>query len=124
FRPQSWSMDGNVPALFHSLYVYGDPEAGRAPKPPALAGFTIILLNRNFIETKFLPDLASRHFGGPDGFLYPVGVFTAGDANKPIYQSGPALGQTAIDSADITMDLLPDGRPRQQGGGGPGPRHG
>ncbi len=121
FRPLTWSMDGNVPALFHSNYIYSEPEAGRPPKPPVLAGFTIILLNRQFIETKFLPDLATRHFGGPDGFLYQVGVFTAGDASKPIYQSGPGLGQKAIASADITMDLLPDGRPRQPGGGGPGP---
>jgi signal transduction histidine kinase len=120
FRPPTWSMDGNVPALFHSHYIYTEPEGGRPPKPPVLAGFTIILLNRPFIETKFLPDLATRHFGGPDGFLYQVGVFMAGDASKPIYQSGPGLGQKAIASADITMDLLPDGRPRQQGAGGPG----
>jgi signal transduction histidine kinase len=120
FRPLSWSMDGNIPALFHSHYIYTEPEAGRPPKPAMLAGFTIIVLNRPFIEAKFLPDLATRHFGGPDGFLYQVGVFMAGDASKPIYQSGPGLGQKAIASADITMDLLPDGRPRQQGAGGPG----
>jgi two-component system sensor histidine kinase SenX3 len=118
FRPQSWSMDGNVPALFHGLYIYPDPEVGRPPKPPALAGFTIVLLNRSFIESKFLPDLATRHFGGPDGFLYQVGVFTAGDANHPIYQSGPPLGQKAIAAADVTMDLLSDGRPRQPGQNG------
>ena len=106
FRPQSWSMDGNVPALFHGLYLYSDPEGGRPAKPPSLAGFTIILLNRNFIETKFLPDLATRHFGGPEGFLYQVGVYIAGDASKPVYQSGAAMAQNSIASADITMDLL------------------
>ena len=116
FRPQSWSMDGNVPALFHSLYIYTDPENGRTPKPPTLAGFTIIHLNRSFIESKFLPDLATRHFGGPDGFLYQVGVFIAADAKHPVYQSGAALGQQAIASADITLDLLPDGRPQRQPG--------
>jgi signal transduction histidine kinase len=116
FRTLAWSMDGNVPALFHGLYLYSDPEDGRPPKPPALAGFAIIVLNRPFIETKFLPDLASRHFGGPEGFLYQVGVFTAGDADKPIYQSGPPLGKQAIASADIAMDLL-ELRPRPIGAG-------
>lgn len=120
FRPQTWSMDGNVPALYHGLYVYTESEPGRPPKPPTLAGFTIILLNRSFIETKFLPDLATRHFGGPDGFLYQVGVYAAGDANHPVYQSGAPLAQKAIASADITMDLLQDGRPRPQGAGGRG----
>jgi signal transduction histidine kinase len=120
FRPQAWSMDGNVPALFRSLYIYTDPEPGRPPKPPTLAGFTIVFLNRSFIEARFLPDLATRHFGGPDGFLYQVGVFTAGDAGHPVYQSGSPLAQKAIASADITMDLLPDNRPRQPGQGGQG----
>ncbi len=68
-------------------------------------------MNRSFIQTKFLPDLATRHFGSPDGFLYQVGVYTAGDAKRPVYQSGSALTQNAIASADITMDLLPDNRP-------------
>jgi signal transduction histidine kinase len=126
FRPLSWSMDGNVPALFHGLYHYRDPDERRPAGPPALAGFTIILLNREFIQTKFLPDLATRHFGGPDGFLYQVGVFTAGEAERPIYQSEAALSKQAIASADVTMDLL-DVRPRpgdrQPGGGGP-PRGG
>jgi len=116
YRPLAWSMDGNLPALFHGHFVFGDPEDRRSAKPPAVAGFTIIVLNRAFIESRFLPDLATRHFGGPDGFLYQVGVFTAGDANRPVYQSGAPLGKQAIASADIAMDLL-DVRQRQ---GGPG----
>ncbi len=110
-RPLSWTMDGNIPALFHGQYIYSDPEDHRPPSAPKLTGFTIILLNKAFIETKFLPDLATRHFGGPEGFLYQVGVFTAGDADRPIYRSGPALGKQAIATADIAIDLL-DVRPR------------
>jgi two-component system sensor histidine kinase SenX3 len=114
FRPLSWSMDGSVPALFHGLYIYSDPEERRGPGPPAaprLAGATIILLNLTSIETKLLPDLAARHFGGPEGFLYQVGVFSGGTDPRPIYQSDPALGKQAIASADISLDLL-DVRPR------------
>jgi signal transduction histidine kinase len=118
FRPQSWSMDGNVPALFHSLYIFTPAEPNRPPKPPVLAGFAIIQLNRSFIETKFLPDLAARHFGGPDGFLYQVGVFVGGEASHPVYQSGPPLAAKGIASADITLDLLPDARLRQPVPGG------
>ncbi len=125
FRAQTWSLDGNVPAISHGLYVFPDPEDRRGPNPPELAGFTIILLNREFLQSKLLPDLATRHFGGPNGFLYQVGVFAAGDANRPIYRSSPALNQGALASADVAVDLVdirqrPGGPPPSDDGRGPG----
>ncbi len=121
-RTLSWTMDGNVPALFHSLNVFSDPDDRR---PGKLVGFTIVVLNRSFIVTHFLPDLATRHFGGPEGFLYQVGVYTAGDADRPIYQSGAPLNKQAIATADITMDLIDlrarPGGPARGATGGPPP---
>ena len=113
-----WERSRAVPQHVY----FQDPEDRRPSGPPALAGYTIIVLNRNFIQTRFLPDLAHAAFRRPDGFLYQVGVFTAGDPDRPVYQSGAPLGKQAIASADITMDLL-DVRPRSGGptrGGGPG----
>jgi signal transduction histidine kinase len=128
FRQMAWLMDGTVPALVHGLFVFNDPEDRRPPHPPALVGYAIILLNREFMQSKFLPELAARHFGGPDGFLYQVGVFMGEGADHPIYQSGPGIDKQTIKSADAVIELLdprprPPGPPGQPGGQprGPGP---
>ncbi len=113
-RTLSWTLDGAVPALFRSLTVFSDPEDRRAAQPK-LVGFVIVALSRSFMETHFLPDLATKHFGGPAGFLYQVGVYTAGDATKPVYQSGAPFSKQAIAAADIKMDLVEV----RQGRGGP-----
>lgn len=120
FRQMSWLMDGAAPALVHGLLVFGDPGDHRPQQPPVLAGYTIVLLNREFIQSKFLPELATRHFGGPDGFLYQVGVFMGEGASHPVYQSGPGIDKETIKSADAIVELI-DSRPRPQGPGqGPG----
>jgi signal transduction histidine kinase len=119
-RGMSWLMDGSAPALYRPLFTFREPDDRRPPQPPALAGYTIIQLNQDFLQRKFLPELATRHFGGPDGFLYQVGVFMGEGAAHPIYQSGPGIDGNTIKSADAVVELL-DPRLRPQGPpGGPG----
>jgi signal transduction histidine kinase len=132
-RQMFWQMDGSVPALSHAMVVYRDPDDRRPPQPPTLVGYVVILLNREFIQTKFLPELATRHFGGPDGLLYQVGVFIGPGAEHVVYQSGPGIDSKNIKSADAAIELI-DSRPRLPGpmgggqprgpGQGPGPGSG
>jgi len=109
-RPMSWIMDSRGPTLIHMLSAGGDgPERGGTGGHSA--GMLLVRLNRDSIERSLLPDLAKRHFAGPDGFVYQAAVYAGDNASNPIYTSGGPL----TGAADITVDVL-DGRPR---GGGP-----
>jgi signal transduction histidine kinase len=115
-RNSAWAMDGTGPMLLHSINVStGPPSEHRA-------GFQIVTLNRDALAKKFLPELAARHFGGPDGFLYQVQVYVADHPRAAIYNFSGAPFLKPAD-ADLDTELIearprggPDRGPRDRGG--------
>ena len=120
-RNSAWIMDGSGPYLMH--FMAGRLSRGpRQPGPPPeqrRSGIQLIALNREYIAAKLLPELAARHFSGPDGFVYQAQIYSAGDRKDLIYSSGASAvaGSNAKSSStpDIEADLI-EMRPR---GGGP-----
>lgn len=119
FRMMTWTLQAKPLALVHPIYAF--PEPGERARPQ-LAGFVTIEMNAPYLQSKFLPELAARHFAGPDGFLYNVGVLRVADPEHPLYRSD-AFTTGNLATADINIGLV-EQRPRQPGGGpnsgGPG----
>lgn len=111
-RNSAWAMDGVGPVLLHVMNASPGPPSERR------AAFQMIALNQDTLAKKFLPDLAARHFGGPEGFLYQAQIYIADHPQAAIYNSSGALILKATD-ADLDTELI-DGRPR--GGPDRGPR--
>ncbi|MCU1262534.1 MAG: periplasmic sensor signal transduction histidine kinase, partial [Bryobacterales bacterium] len=107
FRPMTWTLEARSPALVHSLYAF--PELGERPRA-RLAGFVAIEVNPQYLQQKFLPELAGRHFAGPDGFLYNVGIAPADDQTHPFYRSD-GFDPANLASADVNVAML-ESRPR------------
>jgi signal transduction histidine kinase len=91
-----WKFDGTTPALVRP--VDSDPGS-----------WLVVLLDRNTIESKILPDLAKRYFMGVDSLDYLVAVVSApsrGGQRKVIYTSDPGFGSTEVSDADGLMDVF------------------
>ena len=112
-RNSAWAMDGAGPILLHPIITSNAMNASPGPPAERRAGFQMIALNRDTLAKKFLPDLAARHFGGPEGFLYQAQVYIADHPQAAIYNSSGSPILKATD-ADLDTELI-DGRPR----GGP-----
>lgn len=125
----TWTYVGNSDVLVRALPRFETPAPGAPPEPPEIAGYAFIVLDRAVLETAILPSLAQRHFGGPQGFTYDVGVF-AESGGEAIYLSDPALMRTAFTHPDAISALFWDRRdfggrggfPRGFGGPGGGGR--
>ncbi len=122
------------PPLGHALAVVAPARFDE--RAPALA---IALLDRAYVVGALLPELAERHFAGPDGLDYDLAV-VARDAPEPVlWISDPRLSIAALQPPDTAVALFtlrqlaefrPGSRPRPALGpdlGGPertGPRFG
>jgi signal transduction histidine kinase len=97
---------------------------GPPPGRPPIAGWLVVELDPNVIRNELLPELAQRHFGGPEGLQYQLQVTSRADPSRVIYRSEPSLGDSALASPDATIGLFrlgPEAQGRFRGRGfGPG----
>ncbi|MGA2984270.1 MAG: HAMP domain-containing sensor histidine kinase [Terriglobia bacterium] len=89
------------------------------------AGFMIVELNRDVFLKRFLPELAQRYFGGPDGLLYDVAIVDAAVPPQFIYVSEVRPSQDLVRSPDEAAHLFSSRRwrgfePRQGNSREPG----
>jgi signal transduction histidine kinase len=85
----------------------------------------IIELNRDVFLKRFLPELAQRYFGGPDGLLYDVAVVDAANPPQFIYVSEARPSPELVSSPDEAAHLFSSRRwrgfePRQGNSREPG----
>ena len=111
-RNSAWIMDGAGPYLIH-VTSSRPPQAG---PPPEHRAIQFIALNRDYLSTKFLPELAAHHFGGADGMVYQAQVYATGLPQAIIYSStGTGSTGTAAHlstAPDIDADLIEVRAPR------------
>ncbi len=106
-RNSAWAIDGEGPYLIHVM-----SSRPRKPGPPAehRSGIQLVAINRDYLATKLLPELAVRHFGGPDGLVYQAQIYTRSSPRTVIYSSTGNSPQPSA-APDIDTDLL-EMRPR------------
>ena len=119
------SFEEDVPALVTPLTPGRPPDWVRrgeqppSPPPPARPeGWLIAELDLDYLRTRFLPELVSRHFS-PE---YAVEVIRRADPRQPIYRSHPdARLETATPDAAIPLlEWRPPGPGLGPPAGGPG----
>ena len=100
-RRGPFSLADEAPALVIPIPA---PEAGevrpgdREFAPPRTLGFTIVQLDRAYIQDEFLPALAGRYFASGGEFDYCVVITTRRDPRTVVYRSDPE------DGAHLTPD--------------------
>lgn len=106
-RNSAWAMNGEGPYLIHAMTVPPDRVAHPEPGPPMdrRVGLQLIALDSEYLKTKLLPELAARHFAGPDGFVYQTQVFAASESRTPIYSSFSSSYPQST-PADLEADLI------------------
>jgi signal transduction histidine kinase len=102
----AWTLEEQVPALIHPLLEFFPPRDMPNRREPRLAAHLIAELNLPFLRERLLPELARRHFGSPEGFIYRVEVVREGVPGEPIYRSDSNVPFEAGVSVDAKVDLI------------------
>ena len=92
-----WQFDETLPLIVH-------PIVRRDDNTPV--DWIIVVLNRDTIRARVLPQLVRRHFGGPDGLDFKVAVVVTGKSSRVIYSSEPGFGTQDVDAFDSVMNLF------------------
>jgi signal transduction histidine kinase/type II secretory pathway pseudopilin PulG len=110
-----WRFEGDSLAMVRPILRTGwRNRRNRTGCPPdcSPAGFMLIELNREVFLKRFLPELAQRYFGGPEGLLYDVAVVDAAAPPRFIYASQYPPSQNLVSSPDETEHLFTSRRGR------------
>jgi signal transduction histidine kinase len=92
-----WQFDETMPLIVH-------PIVRRDDNTPV--DWIIVVLNRETIRVKILPELVRRHFAGPHGLDFKVAVLATGKSSRVIYSSEPGFGTQDFDAYDSVMNLF------------------
>src|SRR6516225_6870084 len=101
-----WQLDEAIPALVHPVVHHANPFNSQTPIDRAAVDWLVVVLNLRVIQDRILPELASRHFGGPDGLEYKLAVVAADDKPRIIYSSDSTLRIEDVGSFDSMMNIF------------------
>ena len=101
-----WQLDDSIPVLVHPVVHHADPFNSQTPVDRVAVDWLVVVLDLRVIQNRILPELASRHFGGPDGLEYKLAVIDG--ARKPplIYSSDDAFPGANQDTFDSRMNIF------------------
>ena len=109
-------VEDEVPAIVSPIFgpLPAAPADRGAFVRPRSAGFTIVQLDRGYIEADLLPALAGRYFASGGDFDYCVVVTTRREPRTVVYRSDPADPLHATPDAtagmlDVRFDQLDSG---------------
>ena len=101
-----WQLDEGIPALVHPVVHHANPLNSETPIDRAAVDWLVVVLNLRVIQDRILPELATRHFGGPDGLEYKLAVVAADDKPRIIYSSDSTLRIEDVGSFDSIMNIF------------------
>src|SRR5579862_261059 len=99
-----WTFFGGAPALVRPIFEISASGSNSSSGVHTI-GILIVLLNREFLEREYLPDLVDRHFGAPGQRSFVVSVRTAQPPYRTIYLSD-AKSSIAAPSTDAAVNLF------------------
>ena len=100
-----WTVADGKPLILHPMIELRRRGEERRPFPQ-LTGYLMIELDRAFLGNVYLPELARRYFGGPDGLDYQVAVLDEETGGEPVYHSSEDLSAASFRAADVRTGLL------------------
>ena len=100
-----WQLDDHVPALVHPVLHHANPFNSQTPLDQVRVDWFVVVLNLEVIQTKILPELASRYFSGPDGLEYRLAVIDTDSDPRVIYSSDPNLRMDDVVNFDSIMNI-------------------
>jgi signal transduction histidine kinase len=74
--------------------------------PGPVFGYTVVLLNRAYMQQEFIPALARHYFSGPNGLEYELTITNRTDPSKVFYQSDTRQTNHDSPKPDATISLL------------------
>jgi signal transduction histidine kinase len=99
-----WQFDKNVVAIVHPIVSrdHGTRKAGMGShNGQNPVDWIVVVLNRDYIKRKILPDLTKRYFSGPDGLEYKLALVAKGQNEGLLYTTDPDFpggGHIQVDS--------------------------
>jgi signal transduction histidine kinase len=120
--PERWFIEVSAPALLRPYFRH--PQGPNPPPAPPRPDWIVVELNADVMREKIFPELAQRHFGGPEGMVYDVAVVRGDEQRQVIYSSGLRPDASGSMSGDASLNLFgPPGPPRGPFMPSPGSRH-
>jgi len=110
-----WQLEEEIPALVHPIVHHANPFNSLTPVDRTAVDWLVVVLNLRVIQDRILPELAKRHFGGPDGLEYKLAVVATDDKPRVIYSSDSTLKIEDVNSFDSIMNIFGTSSNRTQG---------
>jgi signal transduction histidine kinase len=101
-----WQLDDRIPALVHPVVHHANPFNSQTPVDRARVDWLVVVLNLGVIQNRILPELANRHFSGPEGLEYKVAVVDSDSTPRMIYSSDPNLKIEDVTHFDSIMNIF------------------
>jgi hypothetical protein len=101
-----WQFDEGIPAFVHPVVHHADPFNSQTPVDRVAVDWLVVVMDLSVIQNRILPELATRHFGGPDGLEYRLAVVATGEKPRVIYSSDPALRLDDVGKFDSIMNIF------------------
>jgi len=102
-----WIFFQDGPALMRPVFQIA-PSGGAADSGVRVMGALMVVLNRDYLEREYFPDLVARFFGGPGQRSFTVSIRTAAAPYQTIYLSdaGSPIVTSSTDAAVNLFDLV------------------
>jgi two-component system sensor histidine kinase SenX3 len=100
-----WQLDENIPALVHPVVHHANPFSSLTAIDRPQVDWFVVVLDANVMRDRIFPELAQRHFGGPDGLEYKLVVVASAAEPRIIYSTDPSITIKEAETFDSTMSL-------------------
>jgi signal transduction histidine kinase len=101
-----WQLDDRIPALVHPVVHHANQFNSQTPVDRVAVDWLVVVLNVDVLRNRTFPDLANRHFGGPDGLSYKLAVVASADKPRVIYSSDSTFRTEDVASFDSVMNVF------------------
>jgi signal transduction histidine kinase len=100
-----WQLDEKIPALVHPIVHHANPFNSQTPVNRSAVDWLVVILDLSVIQNRILPELATRHFGGPYGLEYKLAVVATEEKPRLLFSSDPTLTIKDVGSFDSIMNI-------------------
>jgi signal transduction histidine kinase len=102
-----WTFFGDAPAMVRPIFEIA-PSGRDSSSAVHTVGILIVVLNREYLDRQYFPDLVDRHFGAPGQRSFVVSVRTTEPPYQTIYLSDakPSIADSSTDAAVNLFDLV------------------